>query len=368
MESFADWWYELSDPGRVALRDGALLILALITALIGNRVVRHLLVVKGVDPYLRLPWSTKEPVSGKGHRPAEQRLEPSAVSSLVGWIFGLSILAAACWWLARVHESTALADMLWTVLVRAWEVTIVVFPALLISGWLARSVYDLMHTPWLKGELDALFPTPPEGGGSFSETAAKGLCIVIYAAFFLFIPVAIAGLFELSSLQVLVGPAWQICARLLTALIVFVVGYLGVAWARAQARRIGANGDSGVPGTSNPPSPLGDQVGLGIVVATVVLALGMLVGVSSIVGALVIGCLLAFLLWPIRPYMRDLWAGLLLRHQNVKEVEIDGAMRSVKGIGPLMARLELDGEELTQRNGEVLAAVVAGAGKATPAQ
>jgi hypothetical protein len=366
MESFADWWYELSDPARVTLRNSAILIPAVIAAFVGNRVVRHLLVVKGVDKYLRLPWTTKDTAPDKATRHEPRRLEPSAVSSLLGWVFALSILGASCWWLAILYDAGALADMLWTVLVRGWEVTIVVFPALLISGWLARTLYELLHTPWLKNELDALFPTPPEGGGTFSETAARGLCIVIYAAFFLLIPVAIAGLFELSSLQGLVGPAWQICARLLTALIVFVVGYLGVAWARAQARRIGTDGEG--EGQEKPPSPLGDQVGLGIVVATVILALGMLVGVSSIVGALVIASLLAFLLWPIRPYMRDLWAGLLLRYQNVKEVTIDNVARTVKAVGPLMAQLERDGEEYTQRNGEVLAAFVAGEKKETPAQ
>ena len=102
---------------------------------------------------------------------------------------------------------------------------------------------------------------------------------------------------------------------------------------------------------------------LGIVVGTTILALGLLVGVSGFSGALVIMALLMFLLWPVRMYARDLWAGFLLRLQSVKQVQIDGAMAEVKSVGPLMTRAEREGVELTRRNRDVLAAFVAGAGK-----
>jgi hypothetical protein len=218
---------------------------------------------------------------------------------------------------------------------------------------LAKALYDLMHTPWIKEELDAVFPSASATGGSFAETAARGVCIVIYVAFLLFVPVALAGLFDLTSLEGLVVPAWQICARLLTALIVFVVGYLGVAWARSQVGRAQGEGNA----------ELGNHVALGIVVGTTVLALGMLVGVSGFSGALVIVVLLMFLLWPVRAYARDLWAGFLLRLQSVKQVQIDGATAEVKSVGPLMTRAEREGVEVTRRNRDVLAAFVEGAGK-----
>jgi hypothetical protein len=217
--------------------------------------------------------------------------------------------------------------------------------------------------------MDALFPGKTETGGSFSDTMAKGLCIVLYAAFFLLIPVAIAALFDISALQGLVIPAWQICARLLTALVVFAVGYLGVAWARAEAKRLEGSSQSegegwgSGEGIERPHTNFGDQFGLVILVATVVLALGMVVGVSGLAGALVIIVLFGFLLWPARSYVRDLCAGVLLRIQRVRQVTIDGTPADIKAVTPLVTHMEQEGTELTRRNWDVLAAAMTGSQK-----
>jgi hypothetical protein len=232
---------------------------------------------------------------------------------------------------------------------------LIIFPILIISGWLSRTLYDLFQTPWLKAELDSLFPGTSEGGGSTSNTIAKTMCVVIYAAFFLLIPVAIAALFNISALEGLAIPAWELCARLLTALAVFAVGYLGVAWARSHAERIG--GEREDEGNAD----LVHQVSLGIVLFTIFLTLGLLVGVSGFASGLVVVTLLVFLLWPVRVYARNVWAGMLLRIQRVKQVELDGVSFDVKTITPLATQLEREGVELTRCNWDVLTAFMQGA-------
>ncbi len=366
MDGVAAWWSGLDDASRVAFRNGGVVLGALVLGYLIKAVVQHLFVAKGLDRCLRFPWASVQPTTGKGSRPQEPGANHSALTGLTGWFFMLTVWAGTAWLIAGWHGYVEAARAILLVLLRSWQVAVIVLPVLIISGWLARTLYDLLHTPWLKGEMDALFPGKSEVGGSFSDTMAKGLCVVLYAAFFLLIPVGIAALFNLSALQGLVVPAWQICARLLTALVVFAVGYLGVAWARAEAKRLEApaHDETEAPGsgegTKRPGSDFGNQLGLIIVVATVVLALGMVVGVSGLAGALVILVLFGILLWPARSYVRDLSAGVLLRIQHVKQGNIDGAPADVKAVTPLTARIEREGIELTRRNWEVLTASMTG--------
>ncbi len=348
MDQVVAWWDGLDELARVGLRDGGIVTAALIVALVAGALVRLFLVAKGVDEYLRFPWATQAPAPTKEARPEQPGSEQAPVTRVAGWFVAVSVCACAGWWLAELHDARSTAHAILTITVRAWQMAVIIFPILMISGWLARTLYDLLHTPWVKAEMDSLFPGTSEGGSSFSDTIAKALCVVIYAAFFLLIPVAIAAIFNISVLEGLVVPAWQICARLLTALVVFAVGYLGVAWARSHAERIG--GQDG--GETN--ADLGHQVSLGVILFTVILALGMLVGVSGFAGALVVIAVLAFLLWPVRSYMRDLWAGILLRVQRVKQVELDGASVDIKAITPLATHMERQGVELTRRNWDVL--------------
>ena len=236
MDVIIAWWDGLDDFARLAFRDGCIIVLALILAWMVSALVRHLLIGKGVDKYLRFPWGTQELAPTKGGRPEQPRSRPAPMTRAASWFVAASICAGAGWLLAELHHVGSTAAAIRIGLARSWQMALIVFPILSIGGWLARTLYDLLHTPWLKAEADSLFPGASEEGGSFSDTIAKAMCVVIYAAFFLLIPVAIAALFNISALEGLVVPAWQICARLLTALVVFAVGYLGVAWARSHLR------------------------------------------------------------------------------------------------------------------------------------
>ncbi len=361
MAPVMEWWNGLDDLARTILRDGGIALAALLTALIAGFMVRRFLVVKGVDAFLRFPWTAQEPTPAKETRPERpQPAQPvgdvSPLSRVISWFVSLSICAGALLWVLHLHEAPSAVDSTRVILLRSWELAMVVFPILLISGWLSHTLYDLLRTPWIESEMNSLFPGSAAGGASFVDTIAKALCVVIYAAFFLLIPVAIAALFNISALEGLVVPAWQVCARLLTALLVFALGYLGVAWARSHADRIGGEG------TNNPE--LGHQISLGLVIFTVILALGLLVGVSGVAGGFVVVVLLSFMLWPMRSYIRDLCAGFLLRVQHVKQINLDGVSAEVITISPLLTHLNHLGTEMTRRNWEVLNAAMDGSSDA----
>jgi len=357
MESAEEWWNELDELSQVGLRDGGIALAALVAALLAGFLVRRFLVTKGVDTYLRFPWAHSESsVTSEARserlQPAKTVSEVSALTRVASWSVSLSICGGALWRIMILHDAPEAAESLRVIIVHSWELALIVFPILLISGWLSHTLYDLLRTPWVESEMNSLFPGSSRAGGSFAETIAKALCVVIYAAFFLMIPVAIAALFNISALEGLVVPAWQVCARFLTALIVFALGYLGVAWARSHAE--GINSD----GTSN--QELGHQISLVLVIFTIILAMGLLVGISGFAGGFVIVVLLAFILWPIRTYIRDLCAGFLLRVQHVKQVNVDGVTADVTMISPLITHMEHQGSELTRRNWDVLSTAMDG--------
>jgi hypothetical protein len=355
MDAVTEWWNGLDDLSRVVTRDVGIGGAALIAALLLGFLVRRFLVSRGLDTYLRFPWAPTETTVTSDTRtdriqPAKPTADVSTLTRVMSWFASLSICAGALWRIMNLHEAPEAAESIRIILIHSWELALVVFPILLISGWLSHTLYDLLRTPWVESEMNALFPGRSQTGGSFAETIAKALCVVIYAAFFLMIPVAIAALFNIAALEGLVVPAWHVCARLLTALIVFALGYLGVAWARSHAEQIGSDG------TNN--EELGHQVSLVLVIFTIILAMGLLVGISGFAGGLVVVVLLAFLLWPIRTYIRDLCAGFLLRVQKVKQVKIDGVTADVTVVSPLITHMEHLGTESTSRNWDVLTAAM----------
>ncbi len=350
MGDLTEWWHGLGPVLRAVIEDGSIILVALLVGWVVGRVAKRLLVSSGIDRYLRLPWVLPEaaPVS-KGQR-GPQMMLPSAPATALGWFCTASVWLVAAWWIASLHGSGSTVDAMRFALFRGWQAAAVIFTALLASGWLARVVYELFKTPWLKNELDALFANPLGADASFSETAARAVCLIIYIAFLLIVPAAMGAFFNLAPLTGLVNPAWQACTRLLLAVVAFAIGYLGLAWVRSQSARFGKDAQD--------HANLEYYLSLAIMVATILLALSVLAGVSSGAGAVAMTlflAFLAFLLWPLKPHVRDLWAGLLLRIQAFKDIQLDGAPAHIETVGPLMSVVSCNGQEITRRNSEILA-------------
>lgn len=359
MNDLTTWWNQLSQGIRGMIRDGFIVVVGLCVGLVVGRIVRGLLIRKGIDRYLRAPWTAHE----DAEHPIGMKREPSLLSSVIGWLFTLTVWVATLCVIGWFRQIDDLVDFGQVILIRGWQVAVVILAAVLASGWLAHTVYGLFQTPWLKRELDALFTQSSKAEGSFSDTAARAICVFIYAAFLLLVPVAIAGLFNLASFAPLVAPAWYLCARLLTVPVAFAVGYLGLAWVRSQSKVTGKEGVD--------HSELEYYVGLGIMVGTTIFALALLLGVTSGAGVIAVVALfgfLVFLFWPIRKHIRDIWAGILLRLQSVKMVPVEGSVFEIAKVGLLMSTILRDGVESHRRNAEVLADVLKAAEKPEPTQ
>jgi hypothetical protein len=357
MNDITNWWNELSQNAKWAIRDGLIVMVGFCAGLIAGRIVKGVLVRRNIDRYLQVPWK----VSDDADHSILNRREPSLLTSTIGWLVTLTIWTGTAGTIGWLRNVDPVADFSVLAITRGWQIALIILAAVLAGGWLAHNVYGLLKTPWLKRELDGLFPSAAKADGSFSDTAARALCIFIYAAFLLFVPVAIAGLFNFASFAPLVAPAWHLCARLLTVPVAFAVGYLGLAWVRSQSK-VTAKADTD-------HSELEYYIGLGFMIGTTVFALALLLGVSSGAGAIAIvalACFLAFLLWPVRKHLRDIWAGFLLRLQTVKMFVTEDSLFEIGRIGLLMTTVSRGGEEFARRNSEVLADVLKASKKPGP--
>jgi hypothetical protein len=68
-------------------------------------------------------------------------------------------------------------------------------------------------------------------------------------------------------------------------------------------------------------------------------------------------------LWPLRGYVPDVWAGILLKGQKVQHVHLDGELSRVGEVGLLTTRLQRQEEQVSRRNRLVLEAHLQGASK-----
>src|SRR5262249_33491124 len=84
--------------------------------------------------------------------------------------------------------------------------------------------------------------------------------------------------------------------------------------------------------------------------------------IQGLVGVVFV-LLLAFVLWPLRGYVPDVWAGILLKGQKVQNVRLDGELAQVGEVGLLTTRLHRQEEQVSRRNRLVLEAHLQGDSK-----
>ncbi len=135
---------------------------------------------------------------------------------------------------------------------------------------------------------------------------------------------------------------WQLGLRLVSAGVALLIGWLGARWARTQ---IPADAE-----THSPTEQARIYTALAILGCATVLAITLLAdNLQMLVGLLAV-LLLAVVLWPLRGYIPDYWAGRLLRGQRVRQVRIEGAWFQLNEVGLLGSQLTRGDEKLTLRN------------------
>jgi hypothetical protein len=142
---------------------------------------------------------------------------------------------------------------------------------------------------------------------------------------------------------------WQLAQNLLIAGAALLIGGLGARWARDLVTAEAA---------TSPEKRAGQYTALGIVGATTLLAVAVLLSSAGLAIGLAALAVLGLLLWMVRGYLPDVTAGFQLRAHKLREVWFDGALWQVTEVGFLSTQVCKAGEFHQLQNRLVLETVL----------
>jgi ABC-type multidrug transport system fused ATPase/permease subunit len=332
------WWDSLASPVREAIIVALVLVTALVVGKIVGALVKAVSKGLGVDEVFKTPWSQTS-LSRPSKTP----------SDAIGYLCVGTLWAGVSWWLAARYQLTDIADAIRVATGRVWILAVVFGFAVGLSNWLMRSLLELLRSPTVKDWSEKLMPS---GREQISDTVVRAFAFLVYGFLLLFVLLVATDLFGMSITAEAIKALWELTLRLIIAAIALGVGWLGVRWLEKLRE---------FPELAQPPPTLVQQLArLGIVGVSLLLVLILLTGGSSALIALLIVALVALFILPLRDYIPDLWAGLMLKLHNVQEVVIDGKQVKLMKIGALACDLNSGDSQLIMRNREVLDAFLKG--------
>jgi hypothetical protein len=340
------WWQDLTPSSQAFLRSLAVLLGAFLAGLVVGRVVFRRLRARDFDASLRAPWLPKA-------REGPWSFTPSG---LVSGLVCCTAWGAGVWWLATEQGGAAFARALEWAAGRIWSLAAVLIVALYLARFLAGQVIELLRSAPLSEKLDSWLPRAREDREPRVSGVAALAGIAVYGVVLLLVLLIAADLFGWALTGSVVVAAWFLLLHVVTAGTALLIGWLGYRWALSLTfSEIEAA----------PPGRAAHYVALGIVAGTTLLAIALLA--ATLQGVVGVGfvLLLGFVLWSLRGYVPDVWAGILLKRQKVQHVRLDGELSQVGEVGLLTTRLHRQEEQLTLRNRLVLDAHLQGASKST---
>jgi hypothetical protein len=280
---------------------------------------------------------------------------PFTPSGLLSGLVGCTAWGAGVWWLATEHGGISLARTLEWAAGRIWSLTGVLLVALYLARFLAGQVLAFLPAAPLSDKLDRWLPGTSGDRESRVSSVAALAGIAVYCVVFLLVLLIAADLFGWTLTGGVVVAAWYLLLHAVTAGIALLIGWLGYRWVRGLTLSESE--------AASPPARATPYTALGILAGTTLLAITLLA--TSLQGVIGVGAVLlvAFVLWPLRSYVPDLWAGILLKSQKVQHVSLDGELSQVDEVGLLTTRLHRQEQQMTRRNRLVLEAHLQGASK-----
>jgi hypothetical protein len=335
-------WHELTPQAQVFFQSAAVVLGALLAGEVAGRMTGRRLRAHHFDASLRAPWL---PATG----PAAF---PFTAAGLVSALVRCTIWGAGVWWLATAHGWLRVAAGLEWAAGRVWALAAVLMVALCLARFLAGQVIDFLQSPPLSDNLDGWLPR----AGGLREPRVSSVAALagtaVYGVVFLLLLLIAADLYGWALTGSAMAAAWLFLLHVATAATALGIGWLGYRWARSLA--------SPALETATPFVRAAHYTALGILAGTTLLAIALLATLQAVAGVAIV-LLLALVLWPLRGYVADMWAGMLLKGQNVQEVRLDGEPSMVSDVGLLTTRLHRQEEQLSRRNALVLEAHLQGA-------
>lgn len=326
------WWGGLATSVREAVIVASVLVITLVIGKIVGTIVKVVSKGLGVDEVFKTPWSQTS-LSRPSKTP----------SDAIGYLCVGTLWAGVVWWLAVRYQLTDIANAIRVATGRVWILAVVFGFSVGLSNWLIRSLLDFLRSPTVRDWSEKLMPS---GREQISETIVRAFAFLVYGFLLLFVLLVATDLFGMNTTAEAIKALWELTLRLIVAAIALGIGWLGVRWLEKLRE---------FPELAQPPPTLVQQLTrLGIVSISLLLVLILLTGGSSALVALLIVALVAFLILPLRDYIPDLWAGLMLKLHKVREVVIDGKPVKLMKIGALACDLNSEDSQLIMRNREVL--------------
>ena len=335
LDELQTWWRNTTPETQTALQEGSLVVGALLCGHFLGAMVTRALRARNFNAALRVPGSA--PAGAEG----ELGITPTLVAGL---LVRLTVWAGALCWLARAHGRGECASSLGLLISRTWAVAAVLVAALALGRLLAQRLIDCL--PASGKERPEATPSSPR----WNPAGAVGAGV--YVLVVLLVLLIAADLFDWPLTRSSALALWQLAQHLLIAGAALFVGCLGARWAQ----------DLVTPeATAAPEKRAGHYTALGIMAATTVLAVAVLLSSAGVLLGLAALALLGSLLWLVRGYLPDVTAGLQLRANKVSEAWFDGVSWQLAEVGLLTTQLCRAGEFCRVQNRVVLEARLQGA-------
>jgi hypothetical protein len=333
LEQMQTWWQNTPPQAQAALREGGVIVVVLVAGHYLGAMVARALAARDFDATLRLPGSSSVPAAGKGITP----------TLLAGLLVRLTAWAGVVWWLAREHGRPELASAVVLVLSRTWALATVLVITLALASLLAQRAIDCLQA---LAKPEAV-PARNGNAAAHQRGVAGAVAAGVYGLVVLLGLLIAADFFDWPLTRSCALALWELAQHLLTAGAALVLGYLGARWARDLAA---------LDTAASPEQRAGQYTGLGIVAATTLLGVAVIVSGAGVLFGLATLAVLGVLLWLGREHLPDVMAGLQLRLHKVREVWLDGDAWQVAQVGLLTTEVSRAGEFSRLPNRRVLQA------------
>jgi hypothetical protein len=336
LDELLTWWQNTTPQTQAAVQTIGVLLAALLGGQVVGAMVARGLRARNFDAVLRLP----------GSAPATAEESHGFTPTLVaGLLVRLTVWTGAAWWMAGRAGRVELADTLGRIVGRTWALAAVLVATLSLGGFLARRLIECVQGSAKTGAEAAAFrggATGPRGRLAGAVGAGAYGLVVLLAL------LVMADLFDWPLTRSSALALWQFAQHLLVAGAALLIGGLGARWAREQV----------TAGGTSPEQRAGQYTSLGIIVATTLLAVAVLLSSAGLLIGLAALAILGTALWLVRGYLPDAVAGLQLRTHNVREVCFEGVAWQVADVGFLTTNICRNGEFCRMQNRVVLDALL----------
>ena len=330
LEELQAWWQAASPETQTLVQQGGILLVVILAGHFVGGLVARKLRGRNFDAALRLPGGAGVGTDG------DHQITPTF---LIGVLVRLTVWAGAAWWVANNQGRVELAGSIALVVGRVWAIVGMLIVVLALGNMLAQR---------LVAALEGLKANGAGSHGNQTQThrsVAGAVGAGAYVLITLIVLLVAADFFDWPLTRSSTQGLWQLAQRLLTALTALGIGYLGATWARELALQ-------GVSADRKPAH----YTALGIICATTVLVVAMLLSSAGVLVGLVALAVLGVALWLVRSHLPDLSAGLQLRTNRIHEVWFDGNVWQVADVGLLSTQVTRNGAVYRVPNRQVLEA------------